>query len=59
MAVVVTLSKGHDLDYVWRQVAAGASKEPRSYYIEAVEGGEPPVVGSGCRGPGTPGRSEC
>src|ERR1700756_2678193 len=43
MAVVVTLSKGYDLDYVWKQVDRGPVKDAASYYIQASEsGGEPP-----------------
>ena len=43
MAVVATLSKGYDLDYVWKQVDCGPVKDAASYYIQASEsGGEPP-----------------
>jgi conjugative relaxase-like TrwC/TraI family protein len=43
VAVVATLSKGYDLDYVWRQVGASTVKDPAGYYIHAAEaGGEPP-----------------
>ena len=43
MAVVATLSKGYDLDYVWRQVDRGPVKDAAGYYIQASEsGGEPP-----------------
>ena len=43
MAVVATLSKGYDLDYVWKQVDRGPVKDAASYYIQASEtGGEPP-----------------
>ena len=43
MAVVATLSKGYDLDYIWKQVDRGATKDAASYYIQASEtGGEPP-----------------
>ncbi len=43
MAVVATLSKGYDLDYIWKQVDRGAAKDAASYYIQASEsGGEPP-----------------
>jgi len=43
VAVVVTLSKGYDLDYVWRQAAPGPGKSAADYYIQACEdGGEPP-----------------
>ena len=33
MAVVATLSKGYDLDYIWRQVDRGPAKDGASYYI--------------------------
>ena len=43
MAVVATLSKGYDLDYIWKQVDRGPAKDAASYYIHASEsGGEPP-----------------
>ena len=43
MAVVATLSKGYDLDYIWRQVDRSASKDAAGYYLQASEsGGEPP-----------------
>ncbi len=43
MAVVATLSKGYDLDYIWKQVDCGPAKDAASYYIQASEsGGEPP-----------------
>ncbi len=43
MAVVATLSKGYDLDYVWRQVGPAAGRSAADYYIQASEsGGEPP-----------------
>src|SRR5580692_371825 len=43
MAVVATLSKGYDLDYIWKQVDRDSSKDAASYYIQASEsGGEPP-----------------
>ena len=43
MAVVATLSKGYDLDYVWKQVDCGPARDAASYYIQASEsGGEPP-----------------
>jgi conjugative relaxase-like TrwC/TraI family protein len=43
MAVVVTLSKGYDLDYIWRQVDRSGGKRAADYYIQASEGGgEPP-----------------
>ena len=43
MAVVATLSKGYDLEYIWAQVDRGPVKDAVSYYIQASEnGGEPP-----------------
>ena len=43
MAVVATLSKGYDLDYIWKQVDRGPVKDAAGYYIQASEsGGEPP-----------------
>jgi hypothetical protein len=37
--VVATLSKGYDLDYIWKQVDRGPAKDAASYYIEASESG--------------------
>ncbi len=43
MAVVATLSKGYDLDYIWKNVDPGPAKDAVGYYIQASEsGGEPP-----------------
>jgi hypothetical protein len=43
LAVVATLTKGYDLDYIWRQVDRNAAKDAAGYYIQASEsGGEPP-----------------
>jgi len=43
LAVVATLGKGYDLDYVWKQVDPSLSKDAAGYYIRAAEsGGEPP-----------------
>ena len=43
MAVVATLSKGYDLDYIWKQVDRGPAKDAAGYYIQASQtGGEPP-----------------
>ncbi len=43
MAVVATLTKGYDLDYIWRQVDRALAKDAAGYYIQASEtGGEPP-----------------
>jgi conjugative relaxase-like TrwC/TraI family protein len=43
VAVVVTLSKGYDLDYIWKQVDRGPARDAASYYIQASDsGGDPP-----------------
>ena len=43
MAVVATLSKGYDLEYIWKQVDRGPAKDAARYYLQASEsGGEPP-----------------
>ena len=43
MAVVATLSKGYDLEYIWKQVDRGPAKDAAGYYLQASEtGGEPP-----------------
>ncbi|HEY1704085.1 MAG TPA: relaxase domain-containing protein, partial [Trebonia sp.] len=43
LAVIATLSKGYDLDYVWKQVDPSLAMDPVGYYIQASEaGGEPP-----------------
>jgi len=43
LAIVATLSKGYDLDYIWKQVDRDPAKDAASYYIQASEtGGEPP-----------------
>jgi hypothetical protein len=43
LAVIATLTKGYDLDYIWRQVDRNLTKDPADYYIQASEcGGEPP-----------------
>jgi hypothetical protein len=43
LAVVATLSKGYDLDYIWKQVDRGPAKDAAGYYMQASEtGGEPP-----------------
>ena len=55
MAVVATLSKGYDLDYIWKQVDRGPTKDAASYYIQASEIGRawpdrvrrPPVPAQG------------
>jgi TrwC relaxase len=43
VAVVATLSKGYDLDYIWKNVDRGPARDAAGYYIQASEtGGEPP-----------------
>jgi len=43
LAVVATLSKGYDLDYIWKQIEPSPTKDAAGYYIQASEtGGEPP-----------------
>jgi hypothetical protein len=45
VAVVVTLRKGYDLEYIWKQVDGGPAKDAANYYIQASEsGGEPAVM---------------
>jgi conjugative relaxase-like TrwC/TraI family protein len=43
LAVIATLSKGYDLNYIWKQVDRILTKDATGYYIQASEGGgEPP-----------------
>ena len=43
MAVIATLTKGYDLDYIWKQIDPTMAADPAGYYIRASEaGGEPP-----------------
>ena len=44
MAVVVTVAKGYDLGYVWKNQACkdGAEQMVGGYYINAAQSGEPP-----------------
>ncbi len=43
MAVVVTVAKGYDLGYVWKnQGQTGAEQTTGGYYINAAQAGEPP-----------------
>ena len=45
VAVVATLSKGYDLDYIWKQVDRGPAKDSAGYNLRASEtGGEPPCM---------------
>jgi conjugative relaxase-like TrwC/TraI family protein len=39
--VKVSVAKGYDKDYPWRQVGAGAEAQGGGYYLSAVEAGEP------------------
>jgi hypothetical protein len=39
LAVVATLTKGYDLDYMWRQIDRSATKDAAGYYIQASENG--------------------
>src|SRR5262245_53143136 len=49
VAVVVTVAKGYDLGYVWKNQAhkEGAEKAAGGYYINAAQAGEPPGRGWG------------
>jgi conjugative relaxase-like TrwC/TraI family protein len=43
LAVVATLTKGYDLDYIWKQIDQALAKDGAGYYLQASEGGgEPP-----------------
>jgi hypothetical protein len=43
LAVVVTVAKGYDLDYIWKnQSRAGAERSTGGYYINAAQAGEAP-----------------
>ena len=43
MAVIATLRKGYDLDYIWKQIDAAQAARAVNYYIQPAEaGGEPP-----------------
>jgi hypothetical protein len=43
LAVIATLSKGYDLDYIWKQVDPTLAKDAAGYYVQATETtGEPP-----------------
>jgi hypothetical protein len=33
VVVVATLSKGYDLDYIWRQLDRGPAKDAAGYYF--------------------------
>jgi len=49
VAVVATLSKGYDLEYIWKQVDHGPVKDAASYYIQASESGGEPLAAGGDR----------
>ena len=54
MAVVATLTKGYDLDYIWKQVDRGPAKDAAGYYIQASESrgrAAGPLVGPRRQGP--------
>ena len=51
MAVVATLSKGYDLEYIWKQVDRGPAKDAASYYIQAGETGENRPAAGGAPAP--------
>ena len=41
--MVVTVAKGYDLDYIWKnQGRAGAERSTGGYYINAAQAGEAP-----------------
>jgi hypothetical protein len=43
LAVVVTVAKGYDLDYIWKnQGQPSAERSTGGYYINAAQAGEPP-----------------
>ncbi len=43
MAVVVTVAKGYDLEYIWKnQGRSGAERSTSGYYINAAQAGEAP-----------------
>ena len=43
MAVVVTVAKGYDLGYIWKnQAQRGAERTSGGYYLNAAQAGEPP-----------------
>ena len=51
MAVVVTVAKGYDLGYVWRnQAQAGPERTTGGYYLNAAQAGEPPGPGAAALG---------
>jgi hypothetical protein len=49
VAVVATLSKGYDLEYIWKQVGRGGAEDAASYYIQASETEENHLAAGGAR----------
>jgi len=37
VAVAATLTKGYDLEYIWKQVDRGPAKGAAGYYLQASE----------------------
>ena len=61
MAAIITIAKGHDASYPWRQIGTANSAQSRAtgtgYYLSPAEkGGEPPGTwtGRGCTELGLP-----
>ena len=44
VAVVATLSKGYDLDYIWTHVDRGPAKDAVSYYLQASDRAQRPLA---------------
>jgi hypothetical protein len=44
VAVVATLSKGYDLDYIWTHMDRGPAKDPVSYYLQASDRAQRPLA---------------
>jgi TrwC relaxase len=43
LAVVITVAKGYDLGYIWKnQAQTSAERTTGGYYINAAQAGEPP-----------------
>jgi hypothetical protein len=45
------MSKGYDLDYIWKQVDRGPAKDAASYYMQASESGGEPTGKWGAQAP--------
>jgi hypothetical protein len=59
VAVVATLSKGYDLDYIWKQVDRGPVKDAASYYFQRERGrAARPLAGTRRPGPRLPARPD-